>query len=39
MMICESFSFTPISGQVALNTIPRVIQEKLMKDPNLMANL
>jgi hypothetical protein len=35
-MICEYFSFTPIKGQVALNPIPRAIQEKLRKDPSIL---
>ena len=39
MMICECFSFTPILGQVALNPIPKAIQEKLRKNPSLFAQL
>lgn len=39
MMICECFSFTPIFGQVALNPIPKAIQEKLRKNPSLFAQL
>jgi hypothetical protein len=27
MMFCEWFSFTPIKGQVAINTFPKAIQE------------
>ncbi|CDW84723.1 UNKNOWN [Stylonychia lemnae] len=39
VMLCESFSFTPIKGQVALNPIPQSIQHKLQKDPSILNHI
>lgn len=39
MMMCESFSFTPVSGYVALNPLPMAIQERLRKDPSVLNEL
>lgn len=39
IMLCESFSFTPIKGQVALNPIPKSFQVQLQKDPSLLTQL
>ncbi len=39
VMLCESFSFTPIKGQVALNPIPKSFKAQLQKDPSLLSHL
>ena len=38
-MMCEAFSFSPIKGQVALNSIPKNIQEQIIKDPSLLTSI
>ena len=39
ILLCECFSFSPIKGQVALNSLPQGLQKRLKNDPSLINEM